>query len=39
LLNIMNTYNQKKSEGERAQFCREVQMNEKSMQKAIKIKA
>ena len=39
LLNIFNIYSSKKSEGERQAFCREIQLNDKNIQKAIKIKA
>eukprot|EP00347_Sterkiella_histriomuscorum_P014916 403359024 len=38
LLNIFNTYNAKKSEGEKKGFCRECMVNEKSIKKAMQIK-
>jgi ATP-dependent RNA helicase DDX35 len=39
LLNIFNIYMGKKSDNEKKGFCREIHLNEKSMEKAIKIKA
>jgi hypothetical protein len=39
LLNIFNLYNSNKSDNEKKGLCREVHINEKSMEKAVKIKA
>lgn len=39
LLNIFNTYLNKKSDGEKKGFCRELNLNEKSVLKAVKVKA
>jgi hypothetical protein len=39
LLNIFNTYEGKKSDGEKKGLCKELYINEKSLQKAIKVKA
>ncbi len=39
LLNIFNTYLSKKSDGEKKGFCRELNLNEKSVLKAVKVKA
>jgi HrpA-like RNA helicase len=39
LLNLFNIYSGKKSENEKKGFCKEIHLNDKSMEKAVKIKA
>ena len=39
LLNIFNLYTHKKSDNEKKSICRELHMNEKSIKRAVQIKA